>query len=243
MFCCGCSPATGVLLVLACHFIACILQLASICSNVIWKTPLLFEHSSTSGQLFVAGLCLIGIPVIIAAFFGVTKRIETNIRLYLYYLFVCFAIDTAAVLYFCLVQDICDSETFEEVLDGDTGESFMCGISRILTFLFVAATICLEVYVLWLVWSLCEDVHLGTNGPELSVLIPGKDDILQKNRRPQDGPYAGIVGFAHTKVPGPYPYPDRNAYGSTLGMPGQPTMFGGTYHETAYPPSKESAAF
>lgn len=242
MFCCGCSPAAGVQIVLFFHFIACFFQLASVCANIIFDTPLLFEHDSMDAQLFIAGLSLVGIPIIIAASYGVTLRVEANIRLYLYYLSLCFVIDTVAVIYWCLIENICTSKVFEDVMDGDAGESFMCGLVQVASYFVAAGAVAVEVYILWLVWSVCENIHLGTNGPELSGLIRGKDDVIHKNRRAQDGPYAGIVGFAHTKVPGPYPYPDGAPYGSTLGMPGQPAMFGGTFHDTSYPPKKDGGA-
>jgi len=238
MFCCGFAPATGVYIVMACHFLLCLAQLVAVCSNVIWETTLLFEFDSKPLAIFIAGFTLVGLLLVSCAIYGMIKRIEVTLRCYLYYLFLCFAIETSILVYTCLWKDVCELEAFTDFADGDAGESFMCGIARISSYLLVAVIVSLEVYVLFLVWSMAETIHQCSEGQELSHLMLGKEDAVKKNRRPVDGPYAGIVGFANSKVPGPYPFTEKHPYGATVGMPAQPSIFGGTEHDMSYPPAK-----
>jgi len=246
MFCCGCSVRFGVGFILICHLAACIFYVASAISNLIFHAPFFSSSWSMQMQLLWTAFSLIGIPIIIMALWGAVARIEVNLRIYLLYLTCAFLFDLIGLVYLCLMEDPCNTvTTIVAAMQGDskhgtwTGQAFMCGAFRIASYLFVTAVVLSEVYCLYVVWSMCEDVHCGKNGPDLYDLIPTKDDIIEKVRRPQDGPYAGIVGFAHSRVPGPYP----SAYGSlsTAGMPGQTSIFGGTEHEMNYPPRQEYA--
>jgi len=246
MFCCGCSVRFGVGCIAIAHLAVCCFYVASACSNLIWKVPFLSSSWHPMAQLFFTAFCLVGIPITVMAFLGVMLRREINVRIYLVYLCLTFLIDIGGMVYVCLVEDPCNAVNYivESLADQSgpkmktfSGEAFMCGTFRIASYVAVTFVVLVEVYCLYIVWSMCEDIHAGRNGPELSELIPSKDDILKKRLRPPDGPYASIVGFAHCKVPGPYP----SAYGTikTSGMPGQGSIFGGTQHETSYPPRPE----
>jgi len=235
MFCCGCAPSTGVYLVTACHFAMCLGQLASACASIIWQTTVLFERDSRAFEVFMAGFNLVGLLVIGSAVYGMIRRIEITLRCYLYYLFACFVIDTALLVYCCLWEDVCEFQAFTDAEGGDAGESFMCGIARIGAYVCVSVIIAVEVYILFLVWSVAERLRIAEDASELSQLLYGKDDAIKKNRRPQENPYAGIVGFAHAKVPGPYPSTEEHLYGSTMGMLGQQAIYGGARYDTSHP--------
>jgi len=223
-----------------CHLVICCFYVASACSSLIFHMPLFTSSWNGQLQLLYTAFSLVGIPTILVAMWGLIMRVEANIRLYLFYLALCALVDMNAMVFYCLVHDPCDtlSGMLHAMRHGSTdtrsGEAFMCGAFRIASYLGVSAVVLVEVYCIWVVWSMCEDVHSGKNGPELSELIPSKDAVVQKVKRMPDGPYDGIAGFAHSKVPGPYPMP----YGAikTTGMPAQPALFGGTHHETNYPP-------
>eukprot|EP00443_Scrippsiella_acuminata_P024920 CAMPEP_0115253712 /NCGR_PEP_ID=MMETSP0270-20121206/44814_1 /TAXON_ID=71861 /ORGANISM="Scrippsiella trochoidea, Strain CCMP3099" /LENGTH=217 /DNA_ID=CAMNT_0002669227 /DNA_START=178 /DNA_END=828 /DNA_ORIENTATION=- len=214
------------------HMAACLFYLCSVCSNIILLQPIFFSTWTVHAQLLYLAFSMIGIPIIASALWGVLNRIELNIRLYLYYLMACFVLNSGALVYFFLVDDVCDTVgSFVNLMASSFGEAFLCGAFRIFSYFLCAGGIAVEVYCLWVIWSMCEDVHEGKNGPELWQLIPSKDDIIQKSKRPQDGPYADIVGFAHTQLPGPHPSP----YGA-IDPESESGIFGGTNHETAYPP-------
>jgi hypothetical protein len=187
---------------------------------------------STPAQLVYTGFCLIGVPITLAGLWGVWTRIEANLRIYFYYLTLCFVMSTVMVAYWCLFQALCDSTgVVVTMLSNSFGEAFICGAVSIASYAAVAVVVIIEVYCLWIVWSMCEDVHLGKNGPELSQLI-GKNVTAFHMHKQAGGPEAGIVGFASYKVPGAYP----NPYGALTTTGEGRTIFGGTQHETSYPP-------
>jgi hypothetical protein len=155
----------------------------------------------------------------------------------MHYLAVCFLSNVAMVSYWCLLTNPCkEAGSIFKSMANAFGEAFLCGALQIASYFMVTLVVAVEAYCLWVVWSLCEDVHQGRNGPELSELIPGKEETYKNIKRHMEGPRADIVGFASSTLPGPYP----NAYGaiSTPGQSGRP-IFGGTAHETDYPPRYE----
>jgi len=234
----------GAYIIMVFHLVACCCFIFSACSVLLYNKPGLAASVSPMEQLFGVGWSLIGVPLIIAAIYGVTRRIEMNMRLYLYYLLVCFVINTVKLAMIFLMTDVCQATGTVLVIAAKSfGEAFMCGAMRIFSYFFVAGAVLTEAYCLWVIWSLCEDVHFGQMGPELAELVPSKADFVQRLRRTKEGPYADIVGLAHAKVPGPYPSRASYEAVSTVGMPGQSTIFGGTFHDTNYPPSPQSGVF
>eukprot|EP00419_Tripos_fusus_P006829 CAMPEP_0172679764 /NCGR_PEP_ID=MMETSP1074-20121228/16297_1 /TAXON_ID=2916 /ORGANISM="Ceratium fusus, Strain PA161109" /LENGTH=213 /DNA_ID=CAMNT_0013497993 /DNA_START=68 /DNA_END=705 /DNA_ORIENTATION=- len=207
MFCCGCSVPIGVGIILVCHLVACCFYVASACSNLIFHVPLFTSAWSGQMQLLYTAFSLVGIPTIFVAMWGLIMRVEANIRLYLFYLAFSVFVDMMAMVFYTLVRDPCD--TLAGILlsmkqgsgSARSGEAFMCGTFRIVSYLSVSAMVLVEVYCIWVVWSLCEDVHSGKNGPELSELMPSKNAVVQKVKRVPEGPYDDIAGFAHSKVP------------------------------------------
>lgn len=213
-FCCGCSVPTGVGIILLFHLAECVLYIISACSTLIFHQsfPLTAEWTFAS-QMFYTGWCLVGVPIILAATFGVFQRIEANVRLYLFYLIACFLLDIIWVGYYTTVADPCH-QAMGDIIGAATeqfGHSFFCGALQIASYFFLGVVILLHVYCLWVVWSFCEDVHLGGNGPNLSELLPNRDYEIKTVRHMGDGPKKEIIGFAHTKLPGSYPSP----YGAT----------------------------
>lgn len=232
-FCCGCSPALGVGVILFFHLAACLFYIVCACSNIIGLHPTFWSSWSAPSQLVATGYFLVGLPIIFAAAWGVYTRTEINIRIYLGYFLLSFVVD-AAYLITVLANDVCDHAFLSVLNKEEFGSAFVCGTARTASYAVVAAFLVLQVYCIWTVWSLCEDIHSGKNGPELSELIPGKgrDPIIIRNKSIEDGPQSGIVGFAKSSLPGPYPSP----YGA-ITTEGN-TIFGGTTHETRYPPAQ-----
>lgn len=248
MFCCGCKLSTGAYTILVCHLLLCSAYVGSVTASLIFRQPSIASIWSPTEQLVNCGFGLIGIPVIICAIYGLLMRLEINVRLYLYYLLANCAADCFRLVHTFLFQDQCGKQAYGvyEVLgtmNQVLGEAFLCGVMRIASYVIVSGGIMLEAYCLWVIWSVCEDMSFGNWGPELAGLLPSKADMITKLRRPQDGPYADIIGLAHAKVPGPYPSVGGYDAVCTIGMPGQGSIFGGTAHEMNYPPSKDRAAF
>jgi len=220
-FCCGCQLSVGAAIVLACHLAECIIFIACACLDLIALQPTLLSGWSAPSQLVYTGFCMVGIPIILVGLYGVATRTEANVRAYFYYYTLCFAINSLMMIYWCLFENLCDpagglSNMFMRDFGG---EAFLCGTLSIAKYAGTAVVVAIEVYCLWILYSLCEDVHKGLNGPELSGLIPRQDDTLVRNIGKHAERPAGIVGFASSKLPGPHPHP----YGafSTTGGPGR----------------------
>eukprot|EP00927_Polykrikos_kofoidii_P055314 TRINITY_DN49583_c0_g1_i1.p1 TRINITY_DN49583_c0_g1~~TRINITY_DN49583_c0_g1_i1.p1 ORF type:complete len:251 (+),score=31.54 TRINITY_DN49583_c0_g1_i1:112-864(+) len=244
MFCCGCRVITGVWIILACHLALCSLCVVFTVCNLILDIPTMTAAQSPVQQLYATGWSLIGIPLIVSAFYGVFHRVDINIRLYLYYILCSFVVSVVGLFALLFSDDVCDMKadgTFTGAFAASFGEAFVCGFMQIFVYIFTASAILTQAYFIWVIWSLCEDVHFGKGGPELAELLPSKADAIHKKCRPGDGPYTDIVGLAHAKIPGPYPFAFSTP--ATVGMPGQPTIFGGTSHEMNYPPSPLNSAF
>lgn len=239
MFCCGCKVTTGGQLVLVCHLFACALIIYSCCESLISQVPTLASVWTPGEQLVSVAFSLMGIPLIIAAMYGIYFRMDINLKLYLYYLLATFVVNLYLLVSDFMLQDPCEKlGSLSGTINDSFGEAFTCGVLRIFCYFFVASMVSLEVYCLWVIWSLIEEMTVGQMGPELASLLPTKGDIVKKLKRPQDGPYADIVGLAHAKVPGPYPSPNGYDTIQTIGMGSQP-LFGGNSHDTNFPPSPQ----
>lgn len=244
MFCCGCQVITGAYMILIGHLAANSVYIVAACVTIAASVPTFTAWVSPAEQLWTVGWSMIGIPIIVSAIYGVMTRLDINIRIYLFYLLGCFVVDCTRTVSHFLFQDSCSEtgETNASSLFGDMsgvfGEAFLCGAIQIASYFIVAVVVMLEAYALLTIWSVCEEVKAGGLDPELAELLPGKADVIQKLRRSQDGPYTDIIGLAHAKVPGPYPRVGAYDAISTVGIPsaGQ-TLFGGTHHETNYPPA------
>lgn len=250
MFACGCSLTTGVKTILVFHLVACLLYVGStFCDIVLHKKSFgIISSWSPVWQFTLIGFNMCGVVIILAAMYGIRRRIDVAIRFYLGYLLITFVLNTVALLDIFILKDngcVTHHGAFGQKLTADFGLAFMCGFLRIMSYLFVTAAICLEVYCLYIVWSLCEDIHEGPFGPGIYSLLDTKEHAFEKekdhmhNDRNSDwhvrdgwvhfgeGPYADIAGLNHTKCPGAYPSP----YGAleAVGFGEANPMFGGQY--------------
>lgn len=246
MFCCGCSIGTGSYFVLYSHLLFCVGLLSLISADLIFRSKnTLISGTSEDEMLWHAGWCMIGIPIIVSGIWGIAGKSEQNIRLYLYYLLACFVVNFVILSRTFLLEDFCNNgkATTMTAMQANFGEAFMCGVFLIFSYFFVAASLLVQAYCLWLIWSLAEDIKHGSLGPELHELLPSRDGFVKRTKR--DYAETGdIVGLAHAKLPGPYP-PTNTGYDSinSVGMPGQAKIFGGNNHEVNYPPPLQNGVF
>mmetsp|Transcript_43394 Transcript_43394/g.68715 ORF Transcript_43394/g.68715 Transcript_43394/m.68715 type:complete len:241 (+) Transcript_43394:81-803(+) len=231
MFCCDCPLWFGAMLIMVCHFIACCWFLAVCFSNLVLHWPIGFGWSP-SMEILITALNVAGLPILVAGFIGAMKRSQISVRIYLCYLFVCFVFDTVWLVSGVLFHDVCITYGVPGHVTAHYGHAFMCGFLQTVSYFFVAFMILAEVYCLFIIWSFCEQLHFDDSGPPLSDLIHGKEAVFKKIHGEREGPYAGIVGLAHSKLPTAYPAPclGHGAYGTIES--GAPTFsfFGGSEH-------------
>jgi len=235
-FCCGCSLRVGLATIMGFHLLACIMNIVIAFFTFVLHVSTIWAPWGPVIQMWITGLYFAGIPIIVSALYGVAKRIEAHIWLYFMYLAICFAIDTCALVDLFMWKDACSStKSIIMILGQDFGEAFVCGMTRLGSWIFVLAAIILEVYCLYIVWSFCEDLRRNTPGPALWELIPSKAEAFKKKHnliKAQPHAQDDVAGLAHAKMAGPYPYP----YGSMEDLPVPTyTIFGGTEHELNFP--------
>lgn len=224
-FCCGCSLIFGATLIISLHLVQILVQLALITSNVILKIPTFGSSVALPTQAFNAGLCLLGLPLLASAFYGVFQRQEGHLRFYLYYLYLIFAVDLLFIIIFFADEDMCLG--LPAVLKVH-GAAFACGCIRIFSVFFTATSVSVEVYFIFSIWSLCEDLKAGgeDSGSGLPQLLRQKDVHTMRRykalMRGEDEP----EGRGEINV----------AYGAFAAATGN-TIFGGGWHDTGYPPA------
>jgi len=251
MFACGCSLNFGVKIILAFHLVACLLYLgATFCDIVLhMKSFGIIAAWNPVWQFSMIGFQMCGVIIILAAMYGISRRIDVAIRFYLCYLLLTFVMNTVALIdAFILGENGCVIPgNVGQKMQADFGLAFMCGFLHILSYLFVSSVIAMEVYCLYVVWSLCEDIHEGPYGPGIWTLLDSKEHAIEKENQhwssdhhrsshwhihdgwiySGDGPYANITGLNHTKLPGAYPSPYGAMEGCGFGETNP--MFGDQY--------------
>jgi len=250
MFACGCSLTFGVKVILAFHFVAVMLYLsATFCDIVLhMKSFGIIASWSPLWQFSMIAFNMCGVLIILSAMYGISRRIDVAIRFYLCYLLLTFVMNTVALIYMFILNDsgCVVRGNIGKKLEGDFGLAFMCGFLRILSYFLVSSVITMEVYCLYIVWSLCEDIHEGPFGPGIWSLLESKAHAFEKEKEHWhhndrnshwhihngwpylgEGPYADIAGLNHTKLPGAYPSP----YGAVeaVGFGEANPMFGDQY--------------
>eukprot|EP00397_Hematodinium_sp_SG-2012_P049571 GEMP01057221.1.p1 GENE.GEMP01057221.1~~GEMP01057221.1.p1 ORF type:complete len:238 (+),score=33.81 GEMP01057221.1:178-891(+) len=230
-FCCGCSLPFGVRAILTLHLVQSVFYITTTVSNIVLQVPTFGYDAPLATQTFNAAFALIGLPFIVIAFWGVTYKGETYIRLYMYYLLVSFTLDLGYILYYIIVVDSCSM--LPSALKHHGG-AFACGVARIFGLSSVLVVFAVQIYFIFTVWSFAEDLKCGGSGQGFPDLL------LMKGRKGESDPITdGLFGTGR-KADGPYAL----SYGSlaTPGIGGSTRLFGGTRHETEYPP-RQSASY
>lgn len=228
-FCCGCPLTFGVKLIIFLHLAQSIFYIVTSFCNIVLKLPTFNFNLNLSTQVFNAAFCLMGIPFIFSAIWGVANRLETHLRLYLFYLAVSFCLDLVYIVVFFVVEDTCSN--LPPAL-AQHGSAFACGSMRIFSVVFILMTTIVEGYFIFTVWSLCEDLKAGGAGTGLPQLLKGPGAPLAglTTALTTSSGYNSFVGQN-----GGYSYP-HSSFATHPGFGGSSGIFGGNHHETMYPP-------
>eukprot|EP00928_Gymnodinium_smaydae_P055503 TRINITY_DN39022_c0_g1_i1.p1 TRINITY_DN39022_c0_g1~~TRINITY_DN39022_c0_g1_i1.p1 ORF type:complete len:294 (+),score=60.19 TRINITY_DN39022_c0_g1_i1:143-1024(+) len=251
-FCCGCSVSFGVKLVLFWNFVGNLYQVIHVAMAVTHTpTSANVDWNRLNGEIAMAGFCLAGLPIIVMGMWGAFRRIESLLRVYFYYEVLMVLI----FLWLCLKQTVLSNpcKHMPDMLESN-GSAVGCGIMRgAVSTIFVFFT-GIEIYLVFIVWSYCED--LAEAGADLAVLskdilgYPLSQHALMKKRLEADPPTSmfGLEGSPDGNIAGncciwslnavccgayanPYSMSAENS-----GLEDSRTLFGRTYHEMQYPP-------
>lgn len=233
-FCCGCPLAFGVWLVVFLNFVQNLFYIVTSTMNVILRVPTVGASNGLISQTFNAAWCLLGMPFIFAAMWGLMYRQEANVRLYLFYMIISFGLDVFYIIAFFATTDQCAS--IPAALEKH-GSAFACGFMRLWALVFIMMMLIVVTYLIFTVWSYCEDLKAGGGGTGFPALLAGAGEMRIK--RMQASPsYGGAPGGPTF---GGYGNTDSMSFGSYnvgAGLGGGQSIFSGDYHETKFPPER-----
>lgn len=236
VFLCGIPLDIGMNIILFFHLAFNFLYIGVTVNNIIlMQGEGLLTDWNEETQFGMIALELIGIPIIVLTYLiGVSRRIDVACKIYLGYLFVNFVVDIYFLTYFFVVDDIQCNLAEATQTARIVGAAFMCGFVRIMSYLFVAICITIQVYVIYVVWSYVEDVHLGDGGPPLSSMLTKSRSIFQKERQAVEGGLTGKRNGPYGKIVGTTIWGDNpGSYPSPYGMYGKSSL-GGALAEFKY---------
>jgi len=211
------------------HTVASFFYMATAFCNIVLDRPTFGYHVSLATQAFNCGFALAGLPFIAAGLSGVKYEIEVHLRIYLYWLLLCFILELAC-MGALLAQSSCSK------LPGflmDYGGSFACGAMRIGEMTCVLMCVILMGYAGFVIWSRCEELQLGGSDVNFDSLL-GQAHFAQLHAAYEN---AGLFGTGTTLSS-----PSPAVYGSLAspGFGGSAKIFGGTHHDCSYPPATSS---
>lgn len=233
-FCCGCPLSFGVVLIIMLNLVQNLFYLVTATMNIILRVPTVGASEGLIAQTINAAWCLLGIPFIFAAIWGITYRQEANVRLYLWYLCVSLFMDVFYMMAFFVTTDMCAG--MPSALK-QHGTAFACGFMRLTGLSFVLLMLIVTTYFVFTVWSYCEDLKAGGGGQGFPALLAGAGEMRIKRRQAY-----GSAMFGQTF--GGYGNSDSMGFGyaKTPGMGDGERLWDGRfaedYHETSYPPPK-----
>lgn len=231
-FCCGCTLVSGVRFILWAHLLFCICSCTISIGDIIFKNPNFgFQGGATQkSEIYLAGWALAGIPVILVALFGgVAHKIETHVRVYLYYAMFTVAFDILLLAEKVLFTDACGSLSSVVAVEA---RAYACGIARLISYSTSIGLIFLQLYLIYAVWSYCEDLAEGGSGGVIGDLI-----YAGKGSSGKMGSMLGSYGIQAVDMAGFQNTASNNYGGHMSGMGGSSPLFGNHVHYM--PPLRE----
>jgi len=229
-FCCGCTLSFGVKFVCVVHFFGCLFYCVSSFAQIVLKMGAI-SGGNPGSVILMTGFCLAGLPLIACGLYGATHRLEPPVRVYFWYFAFCAFGDMAAIIYSAVFVDQCSSVG---AMVSVAAKSFVCGAQRIFFILLIAMLVILQLYILFAIWSYCEELREVGGGKVLTDLLGTKEDM--KKRKYKHDHHYGQILHAGAAVRGPFSTHDYDAV-NTVGFGGNVAIFGGDHHETSFPPT------
>mmetsp|Transcript_22117 Transcript_22117/g.56440 ORF Transcript_22117/g.56440 Transcript_22117/m.56440 type:complete len:231 (+) Transcript_22117:135-827(+) len=183
-----CMPlGQAVRAVMVLHLLQCFYTCALAIGNVVTVNDTVSHGTSVTSQILSAAWSLIGIPVCLVGIWGSRSRGEPHVRLYLYYLIACVAIDVAYLVNLFLVKDACVHLDIVAMARG--GQAFACGVARAISGASAVVLTVALLYVSFAVWSHCEELA----GTSIADRI---GDLLASAEGKQKAGFFSHMGFS-----------------------------------------------
>lgn len=229
-FLCGCPILFGVVLIIFANLVHNVFYLVTVSLNIIFKIPTVGANDPPAAQVFNAAWCLLGMPFIFAALWGMWAKQESNMRLYLLYLCTTFVLDFVFVFNFLFTTDICGS--MPRSLQRH-GSAFACGFVRFSSVGLIVMGMILFAYCAFIIWSYCEDLKAGGGGKGLDQLMQYQEQQKLESGYNSFVSSVGAVGNAVAQNVATNNNKYQNLGGGQRMKLGQ---YRGVYHETSFPP-------
>lgn len=165
-FCCGFPLEVGVWLILIGHFLFNIYWVVSSVTmmyDLQGKTNFI---TALTTHCLVAAFCLVGIPLVLLAMWGMRRKQEVPINIYWYYLALSMIVDVGAIFWSLVIHGPCE---MMPMMGMQGGRAFACGAARMANGVVIVSLLGLQGYILFVVASYCEDLSM-CGGPDLSEL-------------------------------------------------------------------------
>jgi hypothetical protein len=206
------------------------------CGHIIGQDV---RYSYTGGEdlileTLLTAYALVGLPIILAAFWGTFTKIPQLLRAYWYYMLVSFVLLLIWIVRYVIASGPCTR--LPSIVRQQYGSAFTCGMMRGLHVVVVLCLVFIPIYLILIVLSYADDVSLGIVGPELSDLAVSKDSF----KKPQSGIMNTYERACAVNANG-YGNPNRGGkYGAVYrqaiqqGMGGSTSLFGRTRHDLEF---------
>jgi len=227
----------GVKVILLFHLLRALFFIVVPTMTLVFGATEVSYTGSLTMQMSMAAFSLAGIPLILGGFWAVYNKEEAPLRLYFYYLLLEAVIDLGVMAAQFILHGPC--ENVPSILQGN-GQAFACGAARASEGIEVVTFLGVELYMMFIILSHCEDLRLAGGGPDLSDLAAYEKDskahrwqrrwwqekrLLDPYRQSLEENVLSGYGTVYDEATCP-----------SIG--GSTSLFGYHYHETEYPPGR-----
>lgn len=167
-FACCFSLGFGVKLIMWPHLVLSLYSVATAIERILSG-----DGAFDAWQIFETVWSMLGVPLVAAGLWGVYHRLEPHVRLYLDYLTISVAIDLYQTLDLFLMRDSCVNIKLAPGAQG--GRAFACGVARSISMTSVVVLVAVSFYLIYVVWSWCEEVDGSAAAYALTDLLAMAD--------------------------------------------------------------------
>lgn len=226
-FLCGISLKNGTVFILTMNLLLNILLITVAICNVVIPVPMMKLNFQAEILLILGFLGLMGMPFVLGGFWGCYMKSETNVRVYLMYLWVIFGCLILVPAIFMAVKNPCHL-LLPKSMQRSNGSAQACGNLWLSIYGVGGLLAGVVMYLIFTVWSFCQEMAIGGGKYGLPLLVEGKQ------RKDARGVASGLFGTgAATLQPS---MPVQYASYATFGMGGNNKFFNGKFHESDFPP-------
>lgn len=167
-FACCFSLGFGVKLIMWPHLVLCFYSVATALERLLSG-----DGAFDAWQIFETVWSMLGIPIVAAGLWGVYHRLEPHVRLYLDYLTISVIIDLYQIVDLLLMRDSCVNVKLSAGVQG--GRAFACGVARSISMTSAVVMVAVSLYMVYIVWSWCEDTDGSAAASALTDLLAMAD--------------------------------------------------------------------